>query len=193
MSKRPTTKKTGHDMMTEALHQQILDALAEGITAASLRKIQRLAAMGGELLAVAAGPEALLRNRGFGGPLTMTNAMYPTVPSMVGAVQGPFNDDDDPNEPMAPSPASENFGARAIREIVSAATEFTRLQNAPSMTQMVNAIVIARAEKLDSVADALEANLLSTVRPPASLGPVVGTTTPITVLPSKVNGSAVAP
>lgn len=204
MSTKKRAKKTGRELVVEGVRQQLL-ALIGGdapLNTGTLRQIEAIARQCSQLLMASATTSELCGARGFNGSVftnmgMVANPMSSQIP--ISSTSGSFGEDDGSDEnTMAPSSPAENFGARAIREGISALTEIVRLQHAPSLEATVAAISRARESGMPELANRLTANLLGVPAgtlpaqgidpgkslPPNLMGVPTGITLPVRVDPA---------
>lgn len=152
----------------DALRSELARLVSEGdektkeLTPEVLLRIMRVAKTGRDLItSLSANPKDLAslvkKPRGFG-------------PGLYGGLAGLDEDLDDGvggssmPMPFASAAPAENFGMTVIRELMAAAKTFNG--NGPSLTQLVEALAVAREKGLDDVAKELETQLgMATAKP----------------------------
>lgn len=136
--------------LAEALRAEILKLASDGeLSEDTLLRIMRVAKTGRDLLmSLSASPSSLANM------LRRPKSPF-AIPVLGDEIGGDLGDPVGPM-PFAPSPAAENFGMVALREIV-AAMKGQNGGNSP--LRLVEALAVAREKGLDDVAKELERQL----------------------------------
>lgn len=183
---RTTTNKPIKPIKAESSMEEAfrtsLRALIDGdITAKSLGKIERLARSAKECLMVSGNStDILLRS----------NPVYP-----IPATQ---DSDEDygtmTTNSLATSSSAETFATRMVREVMSAISslQFQKKDEEPSPEKLVACIAEAKKQRLDALAQSLEARLMVSL----ALAPVSPPPLPLSIValpPLKKNGKKASP
>lgn len=147
--KDPTESETAHRGLQESVRQQIV-AISKGeISSKTLAQLQRFCAAIGAAMVTLENPDALVRDRFGRNP-------YPMIGQYgMGETYGDYQD----GGALAVAPASETYGANTSRgliesaakigkELVTAQAEAQRAAKAPTLTDMITSLALAKNAKL---------------------------------------------
>jgi hypothetical protein len=140
-----TPKDPALSGLQESVRAQIIAIVKGEISSKTMSQLQRFCASVGQALVTLEKPDALVRDR-------FQKSTYP----MVGMGVMDYYDD---GGSLAPSPASETYGANTSRgliesaakigkDIVAAQAEAQRAAKAPTITEMITAFAVAKNAKL---------------------------------------------
>ncbi len=153
LKRRPLTADYDTEPKTEAdkglqaaLQNKLAELVAAPMTARTLIELEQFASRARSLIIVGRAPGQQLDNGG-GSAFTIGGI------TSYGLGDGYLADD-----ALSPAPASETFGATAIRELVAAVGKMNEKKDSPQDT--VRAIAAARDANLPELAARLEAKLL---------------------------------
>lgn len=136
-------------VLQDAFRRQIVELVSGEITSKTMSQLQRFCASAGQALVCLEKPDALVRSR------FRSGGVIGSIPQLGSYYPEDYSEDD----ALAPAPAIETYGANASRgiiesaakigkDIVKAQAEAQAAARAPTLTEMVTSLAVAKNAKV---------------------------------------------